>query len=404
MGRRLLVVNQYYAPDVAASGQIAADLCEGLVKRGFEVHVVAGQPSYGGDVKEQPAEEVLNGVHVYRVAMRTRGRASMRSRIVGYWRFLRGGASAARKIARSIRPDVVVTLSNPPLVGRIGARVARDLTIPFVYLLHDIHPDALVASGWLRVPKFLIELWDRAHRRVLGRATKVVVLGEGMKETLVTKKGVDPSRVEVIPLWGRPEIGSGDGAHDARTRLAISESELVILHAGNMGIMHPIDPILDAAKSLRGREVRFVFLGDGPRRVHVAERVQAEGISNVLLLGYLSQNEFLDWVRASDACLVGLEPGMEGLAVPSRAFTFLSAGKPLIATMSPTADVARIAVEGRCGWVAGDAEAVRKVIEHAIESRTELQEMSANAARVYRTSFARESVLDQYAGLFNSLR
>lgn len=404
MGRRLLFVNQYYAPDVAASGQIAADLCEGLTKRGFEVHVVAGQPSYRDEVPEQPAEEVLNGVHVYRVAIRSRGRATMRSRLIGYWTFLRRGSSVAKRIARSIRPDVVVTLSNPPLVGTIGERIAKDLSIPFVYLLHDIHPDALVASGWLRLPKFLVKLWDRAHRKILRKATKVIVLGEGMKGTLVTKKGVDAGRVGVIPLWGRPEIRCGDGAREARRRLSISEDEFVVLHAGNMGIMHPLDPIIDAAKSLQGREVRFVFLGDGPRKAHVAERVQKEGISNVLLLGYVSQNEFLDWVRASDACVVGLEPGMEGLAVPSRAFTFLSAGKPLIATMSPAADVARIAVEGRCGWVAENAEAVRTVIARAIENRSDLREMSANAERTYQTSFARESVLDQYAELFGSLR
>src|SRR5262245_22737693 len=88
-GRKLLVVNLYYPPDIASTGQLAADICSNLVRRGIEVHVVTGQPSYTAAAPTAAAHEVVDGVHVHRVsAGGARGRERMSTRMTGYISFL----------------------------------------------------------------------------------------------------------------------------------------------------------------------------------------------------------------------------------------------------------------------------------------------------------------------------
>ena len=87
--RTILVINQYYRPDVASSGQLLAELCEFLSSGGITVHVVTGQPSYTTDAHPAPKEELLNGVIVHRVSLgKSIGKNNMATRFAGYCKFL----------------------------------------------------------------------------------------------------------------------------------------------------------------------------------------------------------------------------------------------------------------------------------------------------------------------------
>ncbi|HDN19620.1 MAG TPA: glycosyltransferase WbuB [Candidatus Acetothermia bacterium] len=396
--RKLLVVNQYYAPDLASTGQLAAEICGYLAKRGVEAHVVTAQPCYTASSPEAPLYEAVNGVHVHRVPMgRLRGRERMVVRVAGYLRFLWGAWRMARKLAKSERPDVVLTFHNPPFVGLIGAYLAHKYGARFVYAPYDIHPDILVATRWTFLPRPIIWLWERLNRWILRSAETVVVLGEGMRRTLVEGKGVPLDKVKVIPTWGRPELKPMSHKQPIRGELGISEGELLLLYSGNMGIMHPLDPILDAAALLRGEPVRFLFVGDGAKRQHLVKRVEKEGLDQVSFLPFQPEDRFIQLVAASDACLVALEPGLERLAVPSRAYTFLSAGRPLITIMAPEADIARLVTEQGCGWNVTTGEELAELIRQLLSERQELVRRGERARAVYEERFQRERVLEQYA-------
>ncbi len=200
--QKLLVVNQYYAPDVASTGQLAAEICSSLARRGLEVHVVTGQPSYTASAPEAPPFEVLDGVHVHRVSLgRTRGRERMSKRLAGYVRFLWRAWWMARTLVRSEHPDSILTFHNPPFVAIVGAYLASRYKLRYVYALYDIHPDVLLATGW-HLPRPAVWMWEAVNRWIFKRAENVVVLGEGMKRTLVDGKGVPSEKVREFPPGG----------------------------------------------------------------------------------------------------------------------------------------------------------------------------------------------------------
>jgi len=393
---RLLVINQYYPPDVASTGRIAAEICSGLVKRGIEVHVVTGQPSYTESSSEAPQCEVLEGVYIHRVSLRgARGRTRIWTRIGGYSWFMLGAWKLACALVQSQNFDKVVTFHNPPFVGLIGAHLARRYKLQYIYILQDIHPDWLLAAGWY-LPSPIVWFWETLNRWIFKHAEVIVVLGEGMKHTL-EGKGVPAEQIKVIPLWGLPELDPQPRSQSIRRELGISDEELLLLYSGNMGIMHPLDPIVDAAALLQGLPVQFLFVGDGVRRAYLIERVKKEKIANVSFLPFQPQDRFVELIAASDVCFTVLKPGMERLALPSKGFTFLSAGRPLITIMSPEAEVARLVAEAECGWNVTTGQELADLIRKLINDRQEILYRGQKARKVYEERFRRELIIGEYA-------
>src|SRR5205085_4474349 len=99
-------------------------------------------------------------------------------------RFLVGAYKMAKAIVAIEKPDGILTFHNPPLVGWIGAKLARKHRLRFTYVPYDIHPDILVATKWLYIPGPAVWVWNRLNKFILGEASAVVALGRGMKDTL----------------------------------------------------------------------------------------------------------------------------------------------------------------------------------------------------------------------------
>ena len=395
---RLLVINQYYIPDLASTGQLAAEICKNLVKRGFEVHVVTGQPSYTASSPEAPEYEVVDGVHVYRVSLKgLRGRERIWIRLLGYICFLWGAWKLTRSLIKTHLYDGILTFHNPPFVSFLGAYLAQKYKLPYIYVIYDIHPDFVVQGGW-RLPKWLIRFWNMLNEYTFQKAKIIIVLGEGMKRNLVENKGVSPLKVKVIPLWARPELIPLDKekGESLRQELGILPDELLLLYAGNMGLKEPLEPILDAAVMLRNHPVHIVFVGSGVRREYLFAQIQQERLDKVHILPFQPEERFIQLVAAADACFVTLKQGFEKISVPSRAYTFLSAGRPLITLMVPDADIARLVVKTGCGWNVTNGDELAQLIRSLIYDHEELQQRGRRAREVYEQQFQQEIILEQY--------
>ena len=126
--KNILVINQYYEPDVASSGQLLAELCEGIVESGNKVTVVVAQPSYESNSEDAYPFELLNGVNVHRIPMNgTKGRANIVFRVLGYVRFLIFSIIKSLQLSKTEDFNVVMTLSNPPIIGIVGVYLSKKM-------------------------------------------------------------------------------------------------------------------------------------------------------------------------------------------------------------------------------------------------------------------------------------
>lgn len=389
------MLNQYFPPDsVSTAGHVKA-IAERLVGEGHRVSAVVGQPSYSAGQPAEPERELVDGIDVRRIGLgRSRGRERMRSRVQGYLRYVAG----AWRASRGMRPDVVICFHNPPFLPLLGARIARGHGVPMVYVVQDIHPDILLATGWMKLPRPVIRAWEMANRRMLASARSTVVLGEGMRRTLIGK-GADPGSVEVIPLWAEPPLAPRPLDREWRSLHGVPADHLVVLCAGNMGIMHPLEPLLDAAESLRARPVSFVLAGGGTRRPHWERQVGARRLENVRFLPFQRGEDFARMVAGADLGLVPLADGLEGLALPARTFALMAAARPVIAVMASEAEVATMLEETGSGWRAGSAADLERLLESLLTDRDRIAAAGARAQEVAATRFSEGAITARYAEL-----
>lgn len=374
---RVLLLNQYFPPDRSATAALARDAVEAMAAAGHEVRVVAGWPSY------QPAErwpwrparrqDGVPGARVTRVGSAGFGRGRMAARVANYGTFL----AAAAPMAWVAPADVVVAMTDPPVVGVLAAAVAVARRRPFVYWIQDLHPEVAVAAG-LVADGSVTRAWRHLHARALRRAERVVVLGDDMAERAVAA-GARPECVRIVHNGATPgaEPDPADRDHPVAARLR-SGHDFVALHAGNLGFAGAWDTLLDAARLLEPGS-GIVFLGDGAQRDVLARR--GSRIPGADFHPGLPPEQGRWFMAAGDLHVVTLRRGLEGTLVPSKIYGVLAAGKPALVVSDEGCEAARLVRRHGCGLVADpeDPTAVAGAIAWARNHPAEMAEMGRRA-------------------------
>jgi colanic acid biosynthesis glycosyl transferase WcaI len=349
--------NRSYWPDVSATGQLLTELAEDLVRlHGWDVTVVAGYPLRSDD--SLPSSEWRNGVHIVRAVGSTLDPRRFVGRATNYISYF---ASAVVKGLAIRTPDVVVALTDPPIIGLAALAAATKARAPFVFLCEDIFPEVAAL-----LEDFHSDTVDAAltqvNRFLVRKATRIVALGETMKRRLVEGKGADRSKVTVIHNWADCRSVAPGPRDNLFARQHGLVDRFVALHAGNIGLSQDLAIVLHAAEQLRDRpDVVFVFVGDGAKKKDLQDMAARRDLRNVMFLPFQPREMMDQSYATADVSLVSLKRGLAGVIVPSKVYTVLASGRPCIAAVEPDCEVADIIHRHDCGFVIGpgDASALR---------------------------------------------
>jgi glycosyltransferase involved in cell wall biosynthesis len=344
---RVLFINQYGWPDHASTAQHLTDLAESLARKGHEVHVLCSRGGYKPGEPMRPRREVHEGVTIHRVGATAMGRRSTVTRMADYLSFYLLAAIRALLLPR---PDVVVTLTTPPLIALLGVLLRTLRGSRHVSWSMDLHPDASLALGRMKRSNPLVRLLARLSDSTYRAADRVVVLGDYMGDLVAAKK-VRPSRIVTIPVWSRRDevIPYPREGHELRGRLGLSD-RFVAMYSGNHGLAHSFDEFLEAARRLRGRQdIVFLFIGDGPRRAEVVRAKEEEGLANVLLMDYVPRSDLHLSLTIADVHLISMRAEMTGIVVPSKVYGAMASGRPCLFVGPDHCEVADTIRAASCG-------------------------------------------------------
>jgi glycosyltransferase involved in cell wall biosynthesis len=401
----VLFLNRSFYPDTAATGQLLTDLCDDLVNvHGCRVTVISGVPLLpsGSPPGHWPARETYRGIEIHRVRGTRFAKTRFAGRAANYVTYF---ASACWRGLRVTRPDVVVALTDPPIIGLAGWLSSRWFRAPLVMAYQDLFPEVAVLLTDFRSDTVNGAL-QRVNQFLCRRAARIVALGETMRERLIENKGAPRQRTVVIPS-GADNSAIQPGPH--RNAFAAEHGLLdkfVVMHSGNMGLSQSLDTVVDAAALLRHLpDVRIVFQGDGVKKADLQARVAALGLSNVLFLPFQPRERLGESFAAADVFIVSLQDGLAGYIVPSKLYGILAAGRPYVAAVEPTCEVAAITRQHDCGTVCAprDPGAMADAIETMYRDRPMTERMGANARQAGLT-FDRRLQAERYMDLFTTLR
>jgi glycosyltransferase involved in cell wall biosynthesis len=376
----ILLLNEYFPPDTSATSKCAAQVADALTEK-HRVTVLAGRPSY--DPAERHSRylirrEVRGNLAVERVGSTTYPRFQMRGRISNYLTYL----SLAIPRAISIRSDVVLAMTDPPIEGIVGALVAQISGRPFVYNIRDMYPDMAVGGSIVRPGSFTAR-WERLHRWALRRATRVIVLGEDMRDRIVAK-GVDPARV-VISRDGITVPETLPSPDNPVAREIRGDFRFVLVHAGNLGFYGAWQTLISAVRLLEHEGVGLVFIGEGAMKSQV--EAMAAGCRAVRSLPFRPASEVPLVLSSGDMHVVTVKRGLEGVVVPSKLYPTLAAGRPVLGVAPEECDVVRIIRRSGCGLAANpdDPNTVVEALRGVLHDSEQIRNMGLRAREIAKS-------------------
>ena len=349
---RILLLNLYYPPDTSATAKMAETVVNALAAR-HDVTILCGRPSY--DPSERRGWRLSRteigrskSVRIVRVGSTDFARFDMNKRLLNYLTY------TALTIPRALFSacDAVLAMTDPPFEGIIGALVATLKGKPYYYNIRDLYPDMAV-GGSIVQPGLLARVWEKLHRWALRRATKVIVLGQDMRNRIAAK-GVRDDRIEIVrdgtEFLSQNEQPEQQARVDPDVVAKIrGDFPFVLLHAGNIGFYGAWQTLITAAKQLAGDGVGFVFVGEGAQRAQV--EAWAKGTGNVRFLPFFPGNKIPSVLAAADAHLITVKRGLEGVVMPSKMYGIIAAGKPIVAVAPRETDA--VALGERLGFSLG---------------------------------------------------
>ncbi len=399
---RILVLNQYFHPDLAATGQLLTELCEDLSEH-HDVRVVAGRPSYD-PLEAQPARGLVSEdrhgeIRVYRTWSTSFPRRWMAGRLANYATYL---ASCMAGALRGGRPDVILTMTDPPMVAATALLAARMRGASFVYVHQDVFPEVALVLGRLREGP-LADGLRRVNRLLRRRAARVVAIGRDMEARLL-EQGVPLDKVEVIPNWADGSlIRPVEGPSPLRAEWGWRD-RFVVMHSGNVGLSQGLETLVAAADLLRSHpDILIAIVGEGASKADLRRDAARRRLENVVFLPYQPKKALPESLAAADVHLLSLKRGLAGYIVPSKTYGIMAAGKPFIAAVEEGSEPALIVEEHGCGIriEPGDPHALAGAILRARDEP--LEEMGRRGRQAFEKLYDRPIATAAYRELLETL-
>jgi colanic acid biosynthesis glycosyl transferase WcaI len=349
---RLLVVTPHFEPDVAPTGTVVTRIVQELADRGHRLDILTSLPWY----REHRVEDEYRGrwvrteetgwgritrLHPFPAADKT----NVARRALSF-----AGFTALSGLAglRGGRVDGVLAVSPPLTLGLVGWELARVRGGPFVFNIQDVYPDVAIELGALNGPR-VIAAARALERFTYARSDAVTVLSEDLCDN-VAAKVTDPSKVRVIPNFVDTDaIRPADRHTGYRAEHGLGD-RTVVMYAGNVGMSQSLDLVIEAATEMAGRDdVVFVINGQGAARPGLEAEVARRRLGNVVFAGMQPIERLPEVLATGDIHLVPLKRGLARSSVPSKTYSVLAAGRPLLASVDEDSEVSRIAAEAEAG-------------------------------------------------------
>ncbi|MEY4365497.1 MAG: hypothetical protein RLZZ305_841 [Actinomycetota bacterium] len=408
--RPVVVLCPHFAPDTAPTGEIFTTIVGQMTSQGRRVHVVTALPWYARHAIEEGwtgrlvRREKTEWGSVTRVHPFPGGdKRNLPRRALGFVMFsVLAGVCTLFAGGWRHRPAAVISMSPPLTLGLTGWLAARLRGAQAVFNIQDVFPDAAVSTGAItnrhviRAARFL----ERVSYR---RSDSVVVLSDDLRANVAAKIGPRHAhKVVVIPNFvDAGFIVPSPRDTQLRRELGIGEGP-VVMYAGNVGFSQSLDLLLAAARRIPA--ATFVINGDGSERARL--EASAAGIPNVRFSGYQPRGRVPEVLATGDVHVVPLRAGLAAVSVPSKTYSILAAGRPVVAAIDEGTEVPRLLASSGAGVSVppDDEERFIRAIEDMLADPEAMSRMGANGRQWVEKHVSPAAVAGEYLKLADRRR
>ena len=398
----ILFLCQFFYPEYNSSATLPFDTAKYLASHGFTVDGLVGYPKEYSVDKHLPLEETVEGVNIKRIKYMQLGRVGMVSRLINYFSFT---FHAWLETSYLKNYETVIVYSNPPVLPIVPILAKKKYGTKFVFVAYDVYPEVAYASQSLTPGSMISKVMNWINRKLYSAVDCVVALTDEMKEFLLEKRSeLTSNRVVTIANWAHEKESKPD--HEAYERFGYKDGQFVVSYFGNMGTCQDVETMMEAAELLKDDErVRFLIVGHGNKKDAVEARIRERDLKNVQLLDFLTGKDFQQAVAISSCCIVSLERGLKGTCAPSKFYSYLQGGQPVLAVVEKDSYLAAEVEDKKIGHAVeiGDGKGLRDAIVTMVENPGECEAMGSRAKKLYEDQYAYEVAMEKYRKLIDGL-
>ena len=395
----ILFACQFFYPEYISSAQLPFDTAKALRKAGYSVDVLCGYPREYLDGDHIPADETVEGIHIHRLKYIQLDRSGFLGRIVNYFSFT---FMVLLNLPKLGHYHSIVVYSNPPILPWIVSWAKSLFGTKLVFVAYDLYPEVATVTKTLGEGNPICRLMNHINRCICRRADRIVALSSEMKSYILGHRDYPEQAVRVIPNWYADQ-GVITGNRENNPFRDVTKGRFTVAYFGNMGTMQDMQTILEAVRELQNEDVFFLFAGHGNKMEALKETVQAEGIENIAIYPFLHGQDFQNALSISDCALVTLVPGATGLCVPSKTYSYMMQGIPLLAVMDE-GDIVSDIERGAGRWVRNGEG--KRLAQHILDMKADPEtvgRMRLTCRKLYETKYTEEICTQQYVSLFREL-
>ena len=292
--------------------------------------------------------------------------------------------------------------SNPPILPWIASWAKALFGTKLIFVAYDLYPEVATVTKTLGEGNPICRLMNHINRCICRRADRIVALSSEMKSYILGHRDYPEQAVRVIPNW-YADHGIVTPNRENNPFRQVTKGRFTVSYFGNMGTMQDMKTLLEAVRELRGEDVFFLFAGHGNKMEALKETVQAEGIENIAIYPFLHGQDFQNALAISDCALVTLVQGATGLCVPSKTYSYMMQGIPLLAVMDE-GDIVSDIEAGAGRWVRNWEG--KRLAQHIRDMKADPEavgQMRKVCRGLYETKYTEEICTQQYVSLFREL-
>ena len=403
---RLVVLCPHFAPDLAPTGVVMTRIVSELAARGHELHVVTSlpwyrnhaiEPGWGGRLWRTEKTEWGSVIRIH--PFPGKSKSNLLRRALGFIAFSYAvGIRSVHADGLPFKVDGVLAMSPPLTLGLTGWFTKIIRRAPLVFNIQDVFPDAAIQTGAISNKK-IIAAAKWLERMSYQRSDAVVLLSQDLRTNIASK--IDKKfhqRLHVIPNFvDTIAITPQDRMTAYRSELGI-DNQLVVMYAGNVGFSQSLNLVVDAAA--RFPDIAFVINGDGAARKKLEE--DCAQLTNVFFGDYQPIERLSEVLATGDIHLVPLRAGLASVSVPSKSYSILAAGRPMLAAIDPGTEIPNMLQQSGAGVAVepDNSTAFIEALGQLVSRREQLHEMGSRGRTWVETHASPASVAAQYEALF----
>lgn len=403
--KKMLVYAHYFYPDVASTGQILTELCDGL-KENFDITVICVVPSYSGKIDEKYKkhrfyEEEIGNIKIIRVRVPEFNKSKKVSRIINLISYFINAIIATFNLQKQ---DYVFSISQPPILGGLLGVIGKVIKKgKLIYNIQDFNPEQTIAVGYSK-NKFLVNIALYLDKFSCKMSNKIILVGRDMQQTLNNRfvKSYLPNNI-VINNWIDeksiyPLSNNNTTVYEFKERYNL-QNKFVIMYSGNIGLYYDLENLIKIIGKFNNRDdVKFAFVGDGTIKKNIENYALENNLKNVVFIPYQEKSDLNYSLNAADVHFVVNSKGIKGISVPSKLYGVMACGKMILGILEKGSEARIIIEESGCGICSEpeDYEDIYIKIKYILDNKQLAEAMGEKGRKYLEKNLTKELSISKY--------